>query len=225
MDLYAQRYVRFQQPLAAPGAPFVSAISSSRLSVSWPPVGGFPVSYYDLYVDGSPAGMQITNIMWTMTNLPPSSTHSFTLDYVLADGRQSPISVAGSGTTWGEDNNFDGLPDDWQITYWGTNPANWPSPGAHLGGPNGPTVATVFQMGANPLNPATWLRQNVMQTASGFYLTWNTQPGFVYQVEVSNDLNTWAGLGSPRFAAGTTDSIFLGLTGSQALFKVRRVRY
>jgi hypothetical protein len=42
------------------------------------------------------------------------------------------------------------------------------------------------------------------------FLNWNTQPGATYQVLVSTNVTTWKNLGSPRFAAGTTDAINLG---------------
>jgi hypothetical protein len=42
------------------------------------------------------------------------------------------------------------------------------------------------------------------------FLSWNTQPGLMYQVQVTTDLISWVNLGAPRFAAGTTDSIYIG---------------
>ena len=47
-------------------------------------------------------------------------------------------------------------------------------------------------------------------TAQGMFLSWNTQPGATYQVQVTTDLKTWVNAGSARFAAGTTDSIYVG---------------
>ena len=48
------------------------------------------------------------------------------------------------------------------------------------------------------------------------FLNWNTQPGWTYQVQVTTNLKTWSNLGAPRFAAGNSDSIFVG--GSPAGF-------
>ena len=42
------------------------------------------------------------------------------------------------------------------------------------------------------------------------FLNWNTQPGATYQVQVTTNFTTWSNLGSPRFAAGATDSIIIG---------------
>ena len=42
------------------------------------------------------------------------------------------------------------------------------------------------------------------------FLSWNTQPGVTYQVQVTTNLTTWSNFGAPRFAAGTKDSIYVG---------------
>jgi len=224
LDLYAQRYATFQQPLAPLGAPFVSALSSYNLSVTWPPLAGFSVDHFNLYVDGSATPVAVTNTMWENQGFySPGSTHTFQLTYVLTDGRVSPLSAVATGTTWGADGNFDGLPDDWQARYWGPNPANWPPPSVHLGGSVGPTVVQVFLWGSNPLDPGTWLKAGISHTYQGWFLSWNTQPGLVYQVEASTDFTTWSDLGSPRFAAGSADSLYLGLANN-GYYRIKRIR-
>ena len=73
------------------------------------------------------------------------------------------------------------------------------------------TLRQVFLSGGNPLDSTTWLQQTLQQTAQGMFLEWNTQPGATYQVQAKTDLMApWSNLGSPRFAAGTTDSIYVG---------------
>lgn len=224
-DLRSQRYATYLEPLLPPGAPFVSAITASRLSVTWPLVGGYSVKNYELYIDGSATPTTTGSNVWTMNNLAPGSTHTFRLAYVLTDGRRSPLSATATGKTWGEDDNGDGLPDDWQAQYWGANPANWP-PGNFNLVPGGLTVLQAFQQGNNPLDPSTWLRSKVVRTPQGTFLNWNTQPGYVYQVECSLDVvnPNWTAVGAPRYAAGTNDSIFLGLT-SKSYFRIKRLRY
>jgi hypothetical protein len=75
----------------------------------------------------------------------------------------------------------------------------------------GPTLLQVFLSGGNPLDSSTWLRTALSNTAQGLYLSWNTQPGFTYQVQAATTLGgAWSNLGAPRFAAGTSDSIFVG---------------
>jgi hypothetical protein len=226
-DIYAQRYATAQQPLVAPAKPFVAVLSSSRLTVTWPLLAGFDVDHWDLYVDGSSTATVVTTNIWSMSPLGPGSTHTFRLDYVLTDGRRSPASPVATATTWGTDENFDGLPDDWQTLYWGANPANWP-PSNTLLAPGGPTVLQVFLSGGNPLDENTWFKVKTLVTPQGQFLVWNTQPGSVYQVMKSSGLpSVWSNFGEPRFAAGTNDSVFLGQgpIGSLNLYKISRLRY
>jgi hypothetical protein len=68
----------------------------------------------------------------------------------------------------------------------------------------------IFLSGGNPLVPSTWLRTQLASTSQGFFLNWNPQPGFLYQVQTSADLASWTNLGAPRFAAGTQDSLNVG---------------
>jgi hypothetical protein len=219
MDIMAQRYISTNQLLAAPAAPVVSAISSYTLSVAWAPLSGFSVDHWNLFVDGATT-VSTTNTFWQNEGISqftnyylPDSTHSFQLAYVLTDGRQSPLSAMAGGTTWGPDFNFDGLPDDWETLYWGPNQGSWPNANTVLtAGKLRVTVLQVFMWGANPNDPGTWLVQQITHTPEGYFLSWNTQVGGIYQVQSSADLKTWTNLGAPRFAPGTTDSIFLGLT-------------
>jgi hypothetical protein len=222
-DLYAQRFATFQQPLVAPDPPAISPISSSRLSVTWSLLAGFNVNYYELYVDGSPTPIITTNNLWALTGLAPATTHSFRLDYVLMDGRRSPLSTTVTGKTWDEDNNGDGIPDDWQALYWGSSAVNWPAGTTRLGA-NGPTIQQVFLWGSNPLDPSTWLTMHLTPTPQGLFLSWNTKPGYLYQVESSADFITWSNLGALRFAAGTSDSVYLGMSNKN-YYRIKRVRY
>jgi hypothetical protein len=74
-DLMAQRYVNTDQPLAPPGVPIVTALSSNALAVSWPPVTGLPVQNYEVYADGAAtATAMVTNTFWNATGLAAQST-------------------------------------------------------------------------------------------------------------------------------------------------------
>jgi hypothetical protein len=223
-DLFAQRYINTRQPLEPLPAPFVYApfvvshnVYQPQLLVSWPPVTGLSVSNYEVYVDGAgtPTVVTTSNV-WTMTSAP-SSTHSFRVDYVTTDGRQSPISPSASGTTW-SGLNWGGIPYEWMTEFFGgyyggtyhTNGWSSPSqppPNSPLGSP---TLLQLFLSGGIPYEPTTWLRTALANTQQGLFLSWNTQPGFTYQVEIATNLGTWNNLGSPRFAAGNSDSIFVG---------------
>jgi hypothetical protein len=81
----------------------------------------------------------------------------------------------------------------------------------------------VFTSGGNPLDSGTWLRTALVKTQQGMFLNWNTQAGFTYQVQVTTNMVSWSNLGAPRFAAGASDSIYVG-TGSSAYYRVYLVR-
>ena len=222
-DLFAQRYASILQPLVAPGPPFVAVLSSNALTASWPPVAGLNVADYEVYADGAatPTAVAVTNTWWTMTNLAPSSTHFFQLDYVLSTGRTSPLSGATTNTTY-DTLTWGGIPYDWMTYYFGTDVWNWPSPYADSDG-SGVSNLYDFLAGTCPTNAASALRIRLQPTIQGLFLNWNTQPGLIYQVQISTSLNGWTNLGGMRFAPGTVDSMYVG--GSPASFyRVLRVR-
>jgi hypothetical protein len=240
-DLFAQRFMNVAsvlQPMSAPyvWAPFAVSnnVYQPRLVVSWPPLLGLSVTNYEVYVDGAggPTAVVTGNsLAMTATNgLTVSSTHSFQVDYVTTDGRRSPISPSASGTTWGGQ-SWGGIPFEWMtanygnltVSFAGGVPSyNWPSPNAPLT-PGGLSLIQVFVSGGNPLDSTTWLKESYQVTSQGMFLSWNTQPGATYQVQVTTNLNTWSNLGSPRFAAGVTDSIHVG-GGSASYYRVVLLR-
>ena len=227
-DLFAQRYVNVAvilQPMSAPFiyAPFVvsNGVYQPQLQVSWPSLLGISVSNYEVYVDGAPTPMKATtNTVWTMAaanGLAVSSTHSFQLDYTTTDGRRSPISPSASGTTWSGANYY-GIPFEWMLQYYGNNMGTWPSATADTDG-DGMNTLQEFLAGTIPTNSTSVLRVQIInpaqgrqanQTQPGMYLGWNTEPGLTYQVQVTTNFTSWSNMGSPRFAAGANDSIFVG---------------
>ncbi len=237
-DLFAQRYINVAALLEPMGAPFVYApftltnnVYQPQLAVSWPPLLGISVSNYEVYVDGAGTPMGLTtNNGWTMTTangLTAGSTHSFRLDYMTTDGRHSPISPSASGTTW-SGLNWGGIPYEWMAVFYGgyfngiyhTN--NWPSPNAPAA-PGGPALLQVFLSGGNPFDSSTWLQTLLTRTQQGMFLSWNTQPGFTYQVQVTTNFTSWSNVGAPRFAAGITDSIYVG-GGTAGYYRVMLLR-
>lgn len=221
MDIEAQAYSKVAQPLVAPSAPMVTALSSFLLSATWPAITGYSISNYNLTVDG--VVTNLTNAYWCNkpNNYNPATVHTFQLTYTLKDGRVSPASAIVNGATWGYDDNSDGLPDDWEATYYGTNQSNWPLSGNTLLAP-GFSVKMALWEGVDPTKPATWLKQTITSTPQGLFLSWNTVPGGVYQVMSSTNLKTWTNLGAPRFAPGSSDSIYLGLS-NMAYYKISRI--
>jgi hypothetical protein len=222
-DLFAQRYASTLQPLTAPAPPFVTVLSSNALTVSWPPLAGFNVADYEVYVDGAATNtVVVTNTWWTMTNLAPSSTHTYQLDYVLTDGRTSPLSGAATNTTYGVNYYYYVIPSEWMAYYFGPYYWTWPSPYADSDG-SGASNLYDFLAGTCPTNAASVLRMHLQSTVQGLFLNWNTQPGLIYQVQVSTNLNGWTNLGGMRFAPGTVDSMYVGGSPS-SYYRVLRVR-
>ena len=224
-DLFAQRYINVAAVVETMSAPYVWApfvvVSNKyqpQLVVSWAPLLGLSVSNYEVYVDGAVTkSATVVSNQWTMTaanGLATNSTHSFQVDYVTTAGVRSPLSPSASGTTW-SGLNWNGVPYEWMAAYFGGyvnghyTTTYWPSPGTPLA-PGGPTLAQVFSSGGNPLDSSTWLQTVLTHTPQGMFLGWNTQPGATYQVQVTSNLTSWTSLGSPRFAAGTSDSIYVG---------------
>ena len=229
-DLFAQRYMNVSvllQPMAAPfvSAPFVVDTNDEyqpQLQVSWPPLLGISVSNYEVYVNGSATPMAlVTSNQWIMTaanDLAAGSTNTFQVDYVTTDGRRSPLSPSASGATW-SGLSWNGIPDEWMAEFFGgyfngTYHTNfWPAANAPVASGT-PTLYQIFLSGGNPLDSSTWLVTQLSNTPQGLFLIWNTQAGQTYQVQATTNFSTWTNWGEPRFAAGTSDSVFVG--GSSA---------
>jgi hypothetical protein len=222
-DLFAQRYINVSAVLNALSAPFVYApftlsnnVYQPQLQVSWPSLLGISVSNFEVYVDGAATPMAtVTTNQWTMTalnGLTTNDTHSFQVAYVTAAGNRSPLSSATSGTTW-SGLNWGGIPYEWMAMYYGGYingfyyTTAWPVAGSRIGSG---TLQNIYVTGGNPFDASTWLQMKTTPTAQGMFINWNTQPGATYQVQVTTNFTSWSNVGSPRFAAGTTDSMYVG---------------
>jgi hypothetical protein len=222
LDLFAQRFAA-SPALPPPAAPYVSALSQTRLSVTWPDMAGFDVASYEIYANGVEPVATVDGNIWNASNLQPGATYAFRLAYRLVDGRRSPLSVATTGRTWGADENFDGLPDDWQALYWGNNPAKWP--GAHVDSDgDGATNLQEFLAGTDPTDPASVLRIEIVLSGHDRTLVWNSQPGLLYQLQISSDGSAWSDVGSHRLATGHSDSIPIESGASVQMYRVIRLR-
>jgi hypothetical protein len=218
-DLAGQRLMKVAQPLVAMHAPFVHApfvvVSNAyqpRLDISWPEQAGLGIDHYEVYVDGAaiPVASPTTNF-WTMTaadGLAAGTTHTFRVAYVTASTARSPLSPPATGKTWGGLNYY-GVPVEWLSEFYGMSMDLWPRPGERLA-PDGPTLLQVFLSGGSPTDRSTWLTTSLTSTPQGFFLSFNPQPGRIYQVQSSGELGTWSNLGGPRLAAETIDSLYVG---------------
>lgn len=223
-DLFAQRYSSGQtQP--QPFAPFVTSLSQSNLLVSWPEPSGLPVSGYLVYKDNAvtPTATGTTPYL-KVSGLAAATAYSFRLAYQFSNGQTSAPSAPGSGTTWGPDDNLDDLPDDWQLRYWPNVLASfWPAAAVDSDG-DGATNLAEFLAGTDPTDPNSSLKVRMSMAGGQKRLTWKTEGGSVYQVQVSSNLGGWSNYGSPRFAVGATDSVVLGPGAGAAYYRVVRVR-
>jgi len=231
-DLFAQRYLNVAAMLPAIDTVYVYApfnlsngVYQPQLVVTWPPLLGISVSNYEVYVDGAvaPTGLTTSN-SWTMTaanGLTTNANHCFQVAYFTTAGHQSPESPSACGTTW-SGLSWGGVPYEWMAEFFGGyyggiyHTAGWP-PANQLppdSPPGSPTILALFLSGGVPYEPSTWLIQTLTTTPQGLFLSWNTQPGFTYQVQVSTDLGTWRNVGAPRYAAGSSDSIYVGNSSS-----------
>lgn len=221
-DLFAQRYA-ISVALPQLPAPMVTALSQSRIAVSWPELAGYDLSSYGVYVDGSATPTLVTSNYHVISGLGAGTTHTVRLDYVLRDGRRPAPSAVATVTTWGEDANFDGLPDDWEARYWGNDPTQWPAANEDSDG-DGVSNLREFLAGTDPTDGRSALRTRLADNGQGWRVHWDAQPGFVYMLQASTDLATWTNVGIARFAAGTNDSVLVTPAAGRSFYRIVRVR-
>lgn len=222
-DLFAQRLAKTAASLAAPNAPAAIALSSSKIRVVCTETDGLPVAKYLIYVDGAEKPAESDSPYITISGLPPASEHQFSVALQMLDGRITPKSETKSGSTWGEDENADGIPDDWQVKYFGATSASWPTPSEDPDG-DGKSNRDEFLAGTNPIDSSSVLKVSLRDSQSGTAIGWNSQPGGIYQVQQSADLQIWTDLGGIHVASGSSESILVGEVPSNSYFRVNCLR-
>ena len=221
-DLKAQRYGAASS-LPVLEKPFVFSAGYWSVGVSWPALDGMDVSAYELYLNGSDTPEITTSNMHTFNGLNAGSEHTVELAYVLPDGTRSPKSEPSVVRTWGRDENFDQLPDDWQRNFFGISSIDWPAAAADSDG-DGVSNMDELLAGTDPTDAASALRTEVVNTDSGIHLKWNAQPGAVYQVQVTTEFSSWFDAGAPRLAVEGFDSVSIVNDQGIAVYRVLRLR-
>ncbi|MBG88283.1 MAG: hypothetical protein CMO80_15455 [Verrucomicrobiales bacterium] len=221
MDIKGQRLAN-AAPLPVLPAPYLSALSQTRISVSWAPLAGFTVQHYEVYVDDAAVPLTTTDSHLSVTGLVPGSSHSIKLGYRLNDGRQGAFSLPSTLSTWGEDLNFDGLPDDWQARYWTGSASSYPAVFLDSDG-DGASNVDEFLAGTDPTDSDSVLKLYISRNGNSLWLNWNSMPGNLYQVQRSADMRNWQDVGNARFAVDATDTLLIG-NQAAAIYRIIRVR-
>lgn len=220
-DLKAQKYAAGSL-LPEPETPFVFGAGFWSLGVSWIAVEG--VESYEVYLDDADAPVIVSENAHTFTGLNAGAEHSVRIAYVFSNGEKSPQSSPGVARTWGRDENFDGLPDEWQRSYWGEDADHWPDGNSDSDG-DGAGNFDELLAGTDPSDSTSLLRTAIISSGQGLRLRWNTQPGGFYQVKVSTDVRSWFDVGTPRLAVDIFDSISIGKSNQGiAVYRVLRLK-
>lgn len=216
---------------AIPPAPLVYAypVSSSRIQASFTTPVDVPASEFEIAISGGNIDETVSSDSnsTTVSNLAPGSTVSFSVRYKDADGTFSEWSDAVTATTWGVDDNFDGLPDDWQKKYFGDDFLSIPA--GHLSAVydydgDGASNLSEFLAGTNPNDSSSVLKISISRSQSSFILTWNSIPGGRYLLEGSSDLKSWNPFGNPHFATDFQDSTVIDDPQQAIYFRLTKIR-
>lgn len=226
VELMAQRYSS-DESLTQPAPPYVVALDQYSLQVSWPELAGASNVTYRVYLDDAAQPRTTAQNRLVVGDLVPASTHSLQMAYDVG-GRVSPKSEPVLATTWGKDLTGrklrpDGVPDDWQTGYWGADPRLWPFAEEDSDG-DGASNVEEFLAGTDPTRADSVLKARIVEGGAGLRLAWNSQPGVLYQVQVSADLSGWQDVGNHAFAAGVVTSVPISQGSSATYYRVIRIR-
>jgi hypothetical protein len=230
MDVVGQRF-QIESTEAKPLEPiavvFVNPLSENELMVSWPEVAGLEVDHYEIFIDNIPDPKSVNRNFFIWKQLQPGREYSFRVVYQLKDGRRSPMSAFGFNKTWGRDFNLDGLPDDWQTAFFGRDSGKWPATNADSDG-DGATNFNEFLAGTNPADTSSSLKLELSAMEQGQRLSWQTEPGSVYQLEKANRLGPgviqWRAEGDPVVAVEAAAGLSLKAVENMSFYRVKRIQ-
>ena len=186
-------------------------------------VEGVNVDHYRVYFNGSATPMMTEENFIEIDSLADGSEHRVQWSYVSSNGVESPLSGLTVGRAWSQDSNSDGLPDQFQATYWGGNKKHWEDFNADSDG-DGLNNLEELLAGTNPLNPRSVLHIGLVKTDGVPRLTWEMQPGGIYQIESSGDLAHWTHTGAPFLATEYEASMPVNTDQAKRLYRVVRLK-
>lgn len=139
------------QPPTAPVGLTKGSVSTDSVTLSWQAASDdLKVSGYIVYRDGQPieTELPIRETTYTDTNLPDGEEFTYQVRAFDFAGNLSPMGEEVFVTTVAADTDQDGLPDEWELKYFGEDPS---SPGEDADG-DGQTNLQEFQAGTDPKN-------------------------------------------------------------------------
>jgi hypothetical protein len=230
MDVVGQRF-QIESTKAKPLEPiavvFVNPLSENELMVSWPEVAGLEVDHYEIFIDNIPDPKPVNRNFFIWKQLQPGREYAFRVVYQLKNGRRSPMSAFGFNKTWGRDFNLDGLPDDWQTAFFGRDSGKWPATNADSDG-DGATNFNEFLAGTDPADTSSSLKLELSAMEQGQRLSWQTEPGSVYQLEKANRLGPgviqWRAEGDPVVAVEAAAGLSLKAVENMSFYRVKRIQ-
>lgn len=139
------------EPPTAPAGLTKGSVSTDQVTLSWQAASdNLKVSGYLVYRDGQPIETEqpIRETTYTDTNLPDGEEFTYQVRSFDFAGNLSPLGEEIFVATLAADTDQDGLPDEWELKYFGEDPA---APGDDADG-DGQTNLQEFQAGTDPTN-------------------------------------------------------------------------
>lgn len=125
--------------------------------------------------------------------------------------------VLGSNPDEPYDGDADGLPDAWELANLRTLDLN----GSVDSDLDGMTDRTEFFAGTNPRDPGSTLRvESIVRVGSQIQVTWRTQPGHLYQLSSSTDLDVFVPVGPTIQGDGNSRSMTLDAGDQSEFFRI-----
>ncbi len=222
LEIYAQKFNQAPTKVQ-PASVFAFSSGYDSVNVVWPFVADEEVTGYrvSLPQEGKTFDTETNN--FTFSGLESGRSYSVTLSFIYQDGSTSVTTANAQASTWTSDGNGDGLPDSWQIIYFGSNQDDWAA--ADLDSDqDGANNLDELLAGTNPANSDDALIMDLVNVNGQTWLSWSTVQGGIYQLQETSSLNVWQNVGAPRFAADNYDAVQINSGAQLSLYRVVRLK-